>query len=309
MRDPEFIAKHVLYKILFKDHPYKKMAIDNDAFKNFNRRHLTTFYNTYYKPNNAHLILVGKLNLAAATRKISRHFSTWSRGEVKRAIMPPPKDLESTRICFVNQPKAKDTAILIGFTVPSINSADAFPLIVLNQVLGGTPNSRLFMNLRESKGYAYYAFSSVDLFKNCGLFTLRSRVRPEVSYAAIRESLREIERIVNLPIPNHELEQAKSYLIGNFPLTIHSMSSFINRISTIRAYNLSEAFWNQYYENIMLINSGTVFQTARRTLGKNAVVMIVGDIYTISDQLRDFQVEVYDPHGDLQYIINKGAVE
>lgn len=309
MRDHEYLAKHVLYKIIFQDHPYRKMAIDNDVFKNVTRRHLLNYYESYYKPNNAHLVLVGNLNLAAAARKISRHFSTWSRGEIPRSAVPPPILPESTRICFVNQPNAKDASVLIGFTIPSISSPDAFPLIVLNQVLGGTPNSRLFMNLRESRGYAYYAFSSLELFKNCGLFTIRSRVRPEVTYAAIRESLREVEKIVNLPIPNHEIEQAKSYLIGNFPLTIQSMSNFINRISLIQAFKLSKAHWNQYYDNIMVINTGTVFQTAVRTLHKKPVVMVVGDINTISDQLRDFQVEVYNAKGELQYIINKGAIE
>ena len=309
MKEPEYIAKHVLYKILFQDHPYKKMAIDNEVFKNLTRRHLVTFFETNYKPNNAHLIMVGNLNLAAATRKVSSHFSSWSRGDIKQSLVPPPKTLESTRICFVNQPKVKDTAVLIGFTVPSVNSQEAIPLIVLNQVLGGTPNSRLFMNLRESRGYAYYAFSSVELFKNCGLFTLRSRVRPEVTYAAIRESLREVEKIINVPIPNNEIEQAKSYLIGNFPLTIQNMPNFIHRISTIQAYKLSESYWNQYYESIMVINSGAVFQAAIRTLKKNPVIMVVGDIYTISDQLRDFEVEVYNSKGELQYIINKGAIE
>jgi len=305
--EPEFIAKRLLFKNLFKENSYRKIAFNREDIKNLNRKDLIAFFNKYYRPNNSKLVLTGNLDLSTASRKVSAYLNTWEKKSLEYLPTTHPEPNKKIKICFIDVPNAKDATILLGNSICSITNNDFFPLLVLNQVLGGTPNSRLFMNLRESKGYAYWSFSSVEFFKHCGVFYVMARIRPEVIYFSLMETFNEIKKITKNKIPNYELEQAKSYLIGNFPLQIRTYDNFSLKVSEIIAFNLGEKHWNKYYENIMLINSDKVFETAQKYLFSSPVVVIVGDINIVANHLKEFEIEVYNTIGIFQYIIRKGV--
>ncbi len=309
-RDPEFVAERQLTRLLFRNHPYKKSTYNEDVIKNLNQRSLVSFFNRYYRPNNALIVFTGNLDIQTAMRKVTRYFSAWRRKELEHPSIPPLEPYDTERICLVDLPGDKDSTIYLGNIIPPFSGQEVFPFIVLNQVLGGTHTSRLFMNLRESKGYAYYAFSELDFFKNCNIFMVKAKVRPEVTYASVREILKEIEKITKEKIPSSEIEQAKSYLIGNFPLQIQTFDTLSSRISEIKALDLGEEHWSKYYENIMLVSSERVFETARKYSLLTPVVVIVGDKNVIIDHIQAFkEVFVYDNKGILQYAIKKGEDE
>jgi len=304
--DPEFVARSQLFRILFQNHPYQRATYSEDFIKNISQRDVLSFYDQYYLPNNAHLILIGNLNLPTAVRKVSHHLNTWKNKNLKRQFIPSPEPSKKEKICLVDLPHAEDSTIYIGNVIFPKNSQDFFPFIVLNQVLGGTTNSRLFMNLRESKGYAYFAFSEVILFKRSGIFAVKAKVRPEVIYLSVKECLKEIEKIIKEEITSFEIEQAKSYLIGNFPLKIETFESFCSRISEAIAFTLSSEFWSRYYENIMLINTEKVFEVAQKYPLLTPVVIIVADKTKIMEYLNDFEeIEVYNSKGEFQYTQKK----
>ncbi|MCJ7581586.1 MAG: insulinase family protein, partial [Candidatus Aminicenantes bacterium] len=185
-----------------------------------------------------------------------------------------------------------------------------FPLLVFNQVLGGTPNNRLFMNLRESKGFAYWAFSEVELFNQFGLFFIRAKVQSASIYFSVREIIREIQNATQNRIPNSDIERAKSYLIGNFPIKINSMDQFAQRISEKIIYNQGDDLWNNYYERLSLVNSDDVFKTVNRTSLLTPIVIIVGDKEKLYEYLINFdEVELYDQNGILIDKINKEIIQ
>lgn len=309
-RDPEFVAERQLLQILFQGHPYQKAIYSEDLIKSITQKDTLAFYNKYYRPNNAVLVITGNLNLRTASRKVSHYLNTWKNIAVKRSFIQPPKPSTKKRICLVDLPQAKDSTIYIGNVIFPQTTQDFFPFLVLNQVLGGTPSSRLFMNLRETKGYAYFAFSEVGLFKNCGVFIVKAKVRPEVTHPSIEESLSEIEKMVKEEITSFEIEQAKSYLIGNFPIKIRNFWGFSLNLSKVIALNLGDSYWNKYYENIMLINAERVFDVAQKYPLNTPVVVIVADKNMIIDYLSHFkEIEVYNSKGVLQYTISKGVKE
>lgn len=310
VNDPEFIAKRQFFQILFRDHPYKKIAFSEDYIKYITQNDIFTFFNEYYKPNNAILLLIGNLNLNTAFRKASHYLNTWKNSNGDRSFVPAPESNSKKRICLVDLPQARDSTIYIGNVVCPRTIQDFYPLVVLNQVLGGTTSSRLFMNLRETKGYAYYAFSKVELFKSCGVFIIRTKVRPEVTYFSVIESLNEIEKMIKEEVSSFEIEQAKSYLIGNFPLKLENLEDFYSNFSRVIALNHGNDYWNKYYENIMLINAEKVYEAAQKYPIVTSLVVIVADKNKIIEYLKDFEeVEVYDTQGNLQYTISQGVKE
>jgi zinc protease len=304
--DPEFLARRLVLQILFESHPYRKIIFDQGEIKNMSRRDVVSFYNKHYLPNNAKLILVGNINLETASRKASRFLSAWQKKELEPSYVPLLDPRDTMRICFIDLPQARDATIYMGNTIFPITSPDYFPFVVLNQIIGGTPNSRLFMHLRESKAYAYYAFSETQFFKGCGVFLVTSKVRREVTYEAIQEILYELDSVRKGDIPSQEIEQAKSYLVGNFPLTIETFDTFSSQIAEIQAFDLGRDHWERYFENLMRINSDMVSDMGQKYSLQTPVIVIVGN-NEILDYLREFdQVSVYGADGKPRYDIKKG---
>lgn len=203
------------------------------------------------------------------------------------------------KVCFIETPGAKDATIYMGNIVMPATNPDIFPLLVMNQVLGGTPNSRLFMNLRESKQYAYNAFSEIEFYKSCSVFSIHAKVRPEVVESSILEIFKDIELITNKKIPSFDIEQAKSYLIGNFPLQIETYNDLTSKVAEHKALNLEDEHWNKYYENIMLINSEKVFELAKKLPLMTPVIVVAGDGDIVLNQFGAFikEVDIYNKKG------------
>jgi zinc protease len=306
---PAFVGRRTLLQILFEEHPYRNIAFNETGTRNLNRDELLSFFEKYYRPNNAKLILIGNLTLRTAVRKVSRYLNTWENRAIESKAVRPPQPNETLKLCMIDLPEEEDATITIGNTILLKNHDDYFPITVLNQVLGGSPHSRLFMNLRESKGYAYFAFSTLEFFKACGILTIQERVRPSTIFESIAESLNEIRRISSQVVPNYELEQAKSYLIGNFPLRIEDLEYYSSRLSAIQAFELDESHWNSYYKSMMLISPENVYEISRRSSLQSPIVVVVGNIQELSPYLQDFDLEVYDTNGEFQYTIRKGETE
>jgi len=306
---PTFVGRRALLRILFDEHPYKNMAFNETVTKNLTRDALLSFFEKYYRPNNAKLILIGNLTLRTAVRKVSRYLNTWENRDIDSEEINPPQPNETLKLCIVDLPEEEDVTITIGNTILLGDHDDYFPITVLNQVLGGSPHSRLFMNLRESKGYAYFAFSTVDFFNACSILTIQERIRPSTIVESIAESLDEIKRISSQVVPNYELEQAKSYLIGNFPLRIEDFDSYSSRLAAIQAFELGEAHWNSYYKSMMFISPENVFEIARRSSLHTPVVVVVGNFQELSPYLQDWDLEVYNTNGEFQYTIKKDETE
>ena len=307
-KDPEYVAKRQLYRMLFKGHPYQTSIFNEDVIKNVGRQDIVAFYDHFYRPNNALLVISGNMNLSTASRKISHYFNTWTARRIDRSLLPSPPPNDKEQVAFIDLPQAKDTTIFLGNVIFPATSSDYFPFIVLNQILGGTMGSRLFMNLRESKGYASYAFSGADFFKSCGVFWIRAKVTPEVIRDSVQEILKEIGPAAVEGISSFEIEQAKSFLIGNFPLKNEPLTSFSLEVARIKAFNLGEDHWNKYYENIILVNLERVLATAQRIFQPRPVVVIVGNKNLVADYLREFdKVDIYDISGNLRSTINKGV--
>ncbi len=297
--DPDFFVKRLLLQALFTNHAYKKSTFNEDGLRNITQKDIVSFFDNHYRPNNTHIVFAGNLNFNTIFRETRRFFNRWQRGESNHSALPSPEPQEETKVCFIETPGAKDATIYMGNIIMPATDPDIFPLIVMNQVLGGTPNSRLFMNLRESKQYAYNAFSEIEFFKSCSVFSIHARVRPEVVESSIMEIFNDINLITDKKIPSFDIEQAKSYLIGNFPLQIETYDDLTSKVAEHKALDLEDEHWNKYYENIMLINSEKVFELAKKLPLKTPVIVVAGDGNIVLNQFGEFikEVDIYNKKG------------
>ncbi len=303
--DPEFSGKKLLYQLLFKEHAYQKIVYNDNIIRTYTLGDIRGFYENFYRPDNAILVITGDLDLNQASRKVSRNFNTWEKKTVERVHLTAPELDPTPRVCFLQVPRAKDVNIFMGTLIPPKTSVDYFPLEVLNQVLGGTYISRLLMNLRESRGYAYSAFSYMEFYRYCGVFYVHARVTPEFIRSSIEEIQKEIRIISTQRVPNEEIETAKSYLMGRYPLNIQTYADLSARIVDVQVLGLSAGHWDKYYQNIMRIDSRSVYETAQRYSLLTPIIIIVGD-KSMLETIGFEKIDVYNSKGELVQSITKG---
>jgi predicted Zn-dependent peptidase len=307
-RDPEFVGRRQLLRILFQAHPYRRSFYSEDVFKSFSRKDVKSFYDRYYRPNNALIVLAGNLDLAIATKTVSHFLNTWPRKDIERPLLAAPEVNLEPRYCFVDLPKAKESMLIIGNLLTPRAEPDYFSLAVLNQVLGGTPFSRLFMNLREAKEFAYSASSRLEFFQCCGYYAVTAAVIPSSTVVSIREILGEVDRLAREKVSNFELEQAKSYLVGHFPLGLSRPDELVRRLAESLALSWGDSRWSRFDDNVTQVDADRIFEAARRYFSPKPVVVIVGNQDVLLDHLRELErLEVYDLKGVLLYTRIKGV--
>jgi predicted Zn-dependent peptidase len=198
--------------------------------------------------------------------------------------------------------------LIIGNLLTPRAEPDYFSLAVLNQVLGGTPFSRLFMNLREAKEFAYSASSRLEFFQCCGYYAVTAAVIPSSTVVSIREILGEVDRLAREKVSNFELEQAKSYLVGHFPLGLSRPDELVRRLAESLALSWGDSRWSRFDDNVTQVDADRIFEAARRYFSPKPVVVIVGNQDVLLDHLRELErLEVYDLKGVLLYTRIKGV--
>ncbi|MDD8027261.1 MAG: pitrilysin family protein, partial [Acidobacteriota bacterium] len=309
-KDPEFAARRHLLRLLFAGHPYANFAFNRDVIKNWNLRDLSQFFDRFYRPNNAQLILVGDIRPDAASRRVSRHLNLWQRRDIPPLPALTPPVLEHDRVCFLDVPGTRDCAVVAGAVYPPPEIPDRFALTVLNQILGGTLNSRLFMILRESRNYAKYAFSEVSHFQVGAYFLARALVAPQFLYPATELLLNVLRQPAHEPISMEEILQAKTVVIGNFPLRLARLEDFASRVALIKAAGWGDEAWNSYYEQTMTVGPDRIADIARQRMTSPFLIVIAGDRALCDARLVEFDlVEFYDAKGQFLYTKSRNRKE
>jgi zinc protease len=307
-KNPEFTGLRMLLRILFEDHPYRAGTYAEDVIKFVSTKDVAAFYGRFYAPNNAILAVSGDVDPTATARKVSQYFNTWSRRDIDRPARSSPSANLKERVCFIEHPTSEEAVILAGNVIMPPTGPDYFPFLVLNQVLGGTTGSRLFMDLRESRGYAYRAFSGAEFFRACGVYWAKALVPADKIYVSVQEIVKVLKSLAAEKAEPVEIEEAKSYLIGNLPLKFEPLDGYAARLARVIALDLGDGHWNKASDNLMLVNVEKVLQASQKYFPLPPVIVIVGNSQSAVEALRDFRsVEIYDSNGIFKMTLHKGA--
>ena len=178
-------------------------------------------------------------------------------------------------------------------------SPDYFAMTVMNQIFGGGPTGRLFMNLREDKGYTYGAYSGFTAGILPGAWQASSEVRTDVTEGAMREFFNELKRLRDEKTPAKELEDKKRLVVASFALTLESPATLLSLAVQQKDYNLPEDYWDTYPAKIAAVTADDIQRVARKYLTlDNIQIVAVGDAAKIKPILEKYgKVTVYDADG------------
>jgi zinc protease len=259
------------------------------------------FYARRYRASTTTLVLAGDVAVDGARGLAEQLFGDWQGGEVpttERAIDTAP---EQKLVRIVAKTDAPQSEVRVGHVGLPRRHPDYFAVTVMNAVLGGLFSSRINLNLREAHGYTYGAFSAFEWRRAAGPFTIQTAVKSEVTGAAVREILKEIDGIRTAPISESELTLATSYLDGVFPIRYETTAAIATALSNLVIQDLPERYYDEYRAHVRQVTTADVLRAAERHLHPDRLhIVVVGDPAVIEGQLtgvHDARVEVVNADG------------
>jgi predicted Zn-dependent peptidase len=283
------IADRAFAAIVYGDtHPYGRAPQGtSEAVETITRDDAVGFWRTWYRPNNATLVIVGDLSPDEAERKAREAFGGWARADLppapRAADAPAPR---ATTIHLVDKPKAPQSSFRIGGVGVARDTPDYYPLLVMNTALGGAFTSRLNANLRETKGYTYGAGSSFAMRREAGPFTARAEIVREKSDSALIEFMKEL-RAIREPMPAEELDKAKRYLQLGYPDRFESAADIAAQVAALVPSGLPLSTLGAFQAGIGAVTAADVQRAAQRHLDPaRLVIVIAGDREAIEAPLR-----------------------
>ncbi len=301
LSQPRAVVNRQFTEIIYRDHPYAK-APTPETVKAISREDLVEFHKRNFVANNALIAVVGDVKTKQVKKALEKHFSSWKQGEPEVAEYTPAPDRTSKQIYLFHRPGSVQTEYRVGHLGLRAKDPDWPAVVVGNRVLGGGADARIFMNLREDKGWTYGAYSSYSRSPDLGSFSTWASVGTDVTDSALVELMGELERISSESVTEEELNNAKAYLIGNFPNTIETPNQIAGQIIQVKQLGLGKDHLEKYRDRLAKVTVEDVARVMKKHLRPdNVAIVLVGDAKEIKDKVENAltaKVALYDIEGE-----------
>jgi len=285
---PRAIASVMFNQTLFgTKHPYGLPGLgDEKTLRAFRVEDLKNFHATYFRPNNATLIVAGDVTAKTILPKLEAAFGKWEVGQFPTATWPGVTQVQKRQVWLVDKPGAAQSEIRLGRLGAPRLTEDYYALVVMNTILGGSFTSRLNQNLREQHGYSYGARSAFDFRPLPGPFIASAGVQTSKTDSSLIEFMKELNAIMQ-PVTDSELHRAKNYVALSFPQDFQSLAQIAGQVEELVAYGLPPDYLNNYIQRILAVTKDEVLRVAKKYLDPEKVaIIVVGDRNAIEKGVR-----------------------
>ena len=267
--------------------PYGRPLLGTEAaLLPVERSDLVELYGRTFRAGNMSVIVVGDVDREELEGQLEAALGAVPSGEASGFVGQTPRALEGPALYVVDKPGAAQSEIRIGRVAVDRSTADYFPLMVMNTILGGSFTSRLNSNLREDKGYTYGAGSGFAMRQEPGPFVARAAVNTPVTDKAVVEFLRELRRLADEPVGDVELDRARKYLALLLPQRFETVASVGAQIAEQVLNELPEDYYETYVERVMEVTTDDVRRVAGEYLDPDdMIIVIAGDHSSIREGL------------------------
>lgn len=306
---PAFLASEQIAKTIYGTHPYGIISPTAADIEKTTREKLAAFHAKMFTPNNATLIVVGDVNRENLLKEIKDNFGGWQKGTVEKMTFSVPPVRTATTLTVVDRPGSIQSNIVLANLAIDRSNPDYFPVLVMNQIVGAGASSRLFMNLREAKGYTYGAYSSFETKRLAGNFEANAEVRTPVTGDSLKEFFYELNRVRNEKATEKELRDAKSFLTGVFPLRAETQEGLTNLLVSQQLFDLPADYLRTYRDKVNAVTLEDVERVAKKYIAPDKIaIVIVGDAEEILKQVKPYaaKIDVLDTEGKAVDISNYG---
>lgn len=263
---PESVAARALAEMLYPGHPYgHPVAGTVESVGKLTRDQVVAFYRAHYRPDRAIVVAAGDVKADQIRREIVRRIASWkASGE---APPRPPKTPASPPVRSETVKRELTQAtVLLGRPAVGHGHPDFYPLVVASYILGGGSASRLYTRVREEHGLAYDVSSHLSVGKYGASFVVSLQTRTDGVAEAVRLVREEMARMGQESVSEKELDLAKNYLIGSFPLRLDTTAKVTGLLQTVEEMGLGLDYPVRYQQGIERVTAADVQRVARQYL-------------------------------------------
>lgn len=298
---PTMVANRVWGSVAWGgNHPYGKIptAKSVDAIKLDDCK----AWAAKLRPEGARLWVVGKIAPEELRKQLEARFSSWTGKAPKPLALPKPKPAKGT-IFFVDVPGAAQSMILLGHPGLSRDAADFEATQMMAAIFGGSFSSRLNMNLREDKGWAYGARGSYYYTRGGSMLLVSSSVRTDATAGALREIAKEIERMRTSDPSSEELTREREGAQRALPATFATASRTLSAYRDLEYHGLPTDWHEGYAERLAKLDVAAITKAAAAHLPKSGyVVVVAGDAAVVLPELEKLADEHVFGKGGLLFL-------
>ncbi len=278
--DPVEIANRAFEKALFIGCPYaSEVEGTEESVAGMSRESIAKFYGDFYRPNNSLLVIGGDITAAEVKEKLVPGLLQWRSANIPDMKFVP-RFAQGAVTVRIDKPFSQAT-VVFGSPALERTDKDYYPFLVMNNILGsGNLSSRLMVAIRVKMGLAYSVQSVILARKYAGSFRVVLQTKDQSAKEATALAIKEVERIRNEPVSDSELERAKKFLIGNFPLRFSStQQDYARFVAQVEFLGLGQDYPEKYPGLIRAVTPPDILRVARKYLKpEEPVTIIVGDL-------------------------------
>jgi zinc protease len=286
---PGSVATQCIRKAVYGDMHYgRPLGGTEESLSMINSDRVTDFWKERYVPGGSGLVVVGDVDMSEIKDLSSKYFSDW-KGIADRRSHPTQEPVQNHRKMFlVDRPGSVQSEIRIGHVGQDRESADYFPLMIANTILGGAFTSRLNANLREKNGFTYGVRSSFQFRRGAGPWGVSAAVGTDVTADAVREAVFEVEKFVSEGPTEEEMESSRDYIAGVFPLRFETTDHIASHVVNTLVYGLPDDYYQSHREKVRMVTGEHVRQAVSRCIRpEEMTIVVVGDAENIKAPLSD----------------------
>jgi zinc protease len=272
---PEEVAQKTFQENLFLSGPYQHpVEGTKTSLPRLNREAMVHFYQNHYHSDSSILAVIGDITMEEIKATLIPRLEKWPKSKGSGETSPNtfsqgPKTVKIDRMLT-------QANIILGQTGVSRANPDYYALTVMNYILGGGGfSSRLVEEIRNKRGLAYSVASFFDAGKYPGSFQIVLQTQNASAREAISLAREQMERIRKEAVSEKELEGAKKYLIGNFPMRMDTQGKLANFLLQVEYYGLGQDYPDRYPQLIQSVTQEEILRVARKYLQPENTILVV----------------------------------
>jgi len=286
---PGFRASRALDRAIYGDHPYGHTELTAESINATTEDLLRSEHAKRFRPENALLVITGRIQEAEAMKLAQQAFGDWKAGGPAAAPTPrAPAGARPVRI-LLERPGSVQSTVRLGSPGIAATAPDQVPLRLASTILGGGFSSRVNLNLREEKGYTYGASAGARMMREGGGIVGGADVRNEVTGAAVTEFFNEYKRIGSELISADEMRMHKRYVAGGYLLSNQMQRAVAATLASNWLVGLPAEYLAQYVPMIEKVTPEQVRDVSKKYFApENQAIVVVGDSKAVGEQLKAF---------------------
>ena len=256
------------------------------------REDLIRFHQTWFKPNHATMVVVGATTMAEIKPRLERLFAEWQPGQVPEKSIATVNQPKGTTVYLMDRPGSLQSVIIAGHVAPPKSNPKEVAIQTMNGVLGSDFSSRVNMNLREDKHWAYGAYTFFRDARGQRPFVAYAPVQTDKTKEAVVELNKELRGIIkDRPIEPAELARAQAALTLTLPGSWETMAALSGAIVDIVSFGLDDRYYDTFAERVRAQTIQSLTEVAREVVRPDQLVwVIVGDRSKIEPGIRELQL-------------------